>query len=90
MKRTRVKLDEVFGKIMSVISIFLLVFYFLSSKIDEFESKKKTISNIFKGFETNKIMMKKIRIIQEDFNEVEYKNNPNFNTEVNISNYYFI
>ena len=33
--------------------------------------------------------MKKIRIIQDDFNEVEYNHDPNFNEETNISNLLF-
>ena len=82
MKRTVMKFDQFCGMIMSFLSIVGLVAIQLNYFINEFEAKKMAIYKIFKGHEINHIMMKKIKIIQEDFNEFEYKENPNFNAEI--------
>ena len=82
--RTNMKIDEFIGKILSYFTLFAMLVIYMSSFINESEKINKNISKIFKGFEINQIMMKKIRIILEDFNEVEYKENPDFNS-FNIS-----
>jgi len=64
-------------------SLFLLIFYSilerLNTWINEFEVKRAAVKNIFKYNDVNNTLMKKIRLIQENFNEVEYKANPDFN-----------
>ena len=82
--RTNMKIDEFIGKILSYFTLFAMLVIYMSSFINESEKINKNISKIFKGFEINQIMMNKIRIILEDFNEVEYKENPDFNS-FNIS-----
>jgi hypothetical protein len=42
--------------------------------------KKMIVNTIFKAFQSNQIMMHKIRLIQEEYNEINYKQTPpNFN-----------
>ena len=87
--RTARKLNEFLGQTFSVLLLIRILIGYINEYINEIESKSSTISKIFKNFDLNKIMMKKIRIIQDDFNEVEYNHDPNFNEETNISNLLF-
>ena len=79
MERSTLKIDEFIGKVLSYLAFFGLIVVYISSFINEFESKNKNIFKIFKAYHSNDTMMKKIRIIQENFNEVEYQQNPDFN-----------
>ena len=57
--------------------------------INDFEIRKKIIFGLFKNFEINTLMMIKLRELQEKYNEVDYKKNPDFNeiTSIYITNY---
>ena len=78
--RTSLKFDSFLGNIISFLTVFFVILGFLNMIINEIEAKKHLIRVLFKNFEVNTIMMKKIRIIQENFNEVKYFNIPDFNT----------
>ena len=82
MSKSNLKFDDFLSKIFAFIGPWALLLIYLSNYINESEKLNQNISKIFKGFEINQIMMKKIRIIMEDFNEVEYKENPNFNDDI--------
>ena len=80
--------DQFIGKVISFLSLPTILIFILNKYISDFAAKQENISKIFKRHEINHIMMKKIRIILEDFNEVDYKENPNFNMELKPSKLY--
>jgi hypothetical protein len=49
--------------------------------MNEFEMKRILIFALFKNYEVNVIMMKKIKKFQKNFNEIEIHKIPNFNPE---------
>ncbi len=78
--RNCMKLDEFLGNLLSVVIAIINLFQFINNFINNFEMKKMIVNKIFKAFQSSHIMMHKIRLIQEEYNEINYKQTPpNFN-----------
>ncbi len=78
LSRSVLKLYEFLAHVISIVFIFFLIFASFNNYINNFELKKKLVFGLFKNFDVNARMMSQFKNIQEKFNEVEYKNNPDF------------
>ena len=72
MGRESEKFDSFIGNIISFLTIFFVFLAWVNSVINQFEANKNIVKILFKNFEVNTTMMKKIRIIQQSYNEVNY------------------
>ena len=79
LSRNSMKIDRFAGNLLSILLNFSIVFAIVNKFINSFEYRKKLIFALFKNFELNTTMMLKLRELQEKYNEVEYKKNPDFN-----------
>ncbi len=55
--------------------------FWINRYMNEFEMRKTLIFALFKNYELNGVMMKKIKNLQEFYNEVEVNKLPNFKDE---------
>jgi hypothetical protein len=78
LSRSVLKLYEFVAHVFSIVFILFLIFASLNNYINNFELNKKLVFGLFKNFDVNAKMMSQFKVIQEKFNEVEYKNNPDF------------
>ncbi len=78
LSRTVLKVYEFLGNIVSLTLLLYILFAWINKYINNFELKKRLVFGLFKNFEINTKMMSQLKIIQEKYNEVEYKNNPDF------------
>ena len=84
LSRISMKLDRFAGNLLSISLNFAIVFSIINKFLNSFEVRKKLIFALFKNFEINSTMMVKLRELQEKYNEVEYKSNPDFNDIISI------
>jgi hypothetical protein len=82
MGRKSVKIDSFIGSIISFLTIFFVFLAWINMIINQFEAKKNIVEILFKNFEVNTKMMKKIRIIQHNYNEINF----NSASEGNLNN----
>ena len=73
------KIDRFMGNILSVLLNFFIVLTLINKFINNFQVRKKLIYGLFKNFEINTALMLNLRVLQEKYNEVEYRRNPDFN-----------
>ena len=78
MNITTMKIDQFFGKITSFLITFYILLCFANNFINNFEIRRRMIVCLFKNSEINTIMMKRLKDIQEKYNEVQYDDNPDF------------
>jgi hypothetical protein len=76
--RSVMKIDTFIANIFSFLLFFFLIFSYFNKIMNNFELKKSLIFALFKNFEVNSAMMKKLKVLQEKYNETEYKQNPDF------------
>ncbi len=79
--RATIKLDQLIGKIYSFLLLISHTLFWINKYMNEFEMKRILIFALFKNYEVNVIMMKKIKKFQKNFNEIEIHKIPNFNPE---------
>lgn len=79
--RSTIKLDEFIGNLFSFLFMIGQFLFHINTYMNEFEMKRVLIFALFKNFELNGIMMKKIKNLQEFYNEVEVNKLPNFKVE---------
>ena len=84
LSRNSMKIDRFAGNLLSILLNFSIVFAIVNKFINSFEYRKKLIFALFKNFELNTTMMLKLRELQEKYNEVEYKSNPDFHDIIGI------
>ncbi len=79
--RSTIKLDEFIGNVFSFLLLIGQMMFLIDVYMNEFEMKKMLIFALFKNFELNGIMMKKIKNLQGFYNETEVNKLPNFKNE---------
>ena len=79
--RSTIKLDEFIGNTYAFLFMVGQLLFWINRYMNEFEMRKTLIFALFKNYELNGVMMKKIKNLQEFYNEVEVNKLPNFKDE---------
>jgi hypothetical protein len=78
LAREVLKIDVFISQIFAFLFFIFLLFSYLNQLINNFEMKKSLIFALFKNHDINSAMMKKLKVLQEKYNETEYKDVPDF------------
>jgi len=79
--RATQKLDQFIGNVFSFLLMLSHILFCINKYMNEFEMKRIIIFGLFKNYEVNAIMMKKIKKLQKNYNEIDIHRIPDFNQE---------
>ena len=71
--KSTMKFDLFLSKLISMILLMYIVFSFFFKIMNVFELKKVLIADLFKNFEMKIIMSQKVKLINDNYNEIQSK-----------------
>ena len=73
LTRTNLKFDAFIGNLFSFLCPFFIILQLINNKINSQEAKQNLVQVLCKNYRINNKIIKKIKLIRETYNEIEFE-----------------